>query len=96
MLKQQDNPQNVVFRVLDAVPGQLWYILGVGSILASLILQISGKKNWADFVGKWPPTFFIIGLYHKLLQPGQEDAMGALQQTKARVEHNIASMHDTP
>jgi len=82
----KDNPQNVVFRVLDAVPGQLWYLLGIGSIIASLIFQVSGRENWADFVGKWPPTFFAIGLYHKLVRPGQENAMGALHQTASRAE----------
>ena len=79
-MNQQDNPQNAVFRVLDAVPSQLWYILGIGSILASLVFQVAGKKNWADFVGKWPPTFFAIGLYHKLARPGQEDAAGSISK----------------
>jgi hypothetical protein len=57
-----ENPQNVVFKVLDAVPSQLWYSLGIGSVLASLILQAIGKKNWADFVGNRPPTFLLVGL----------------------------------
>ncbi|MCU0495120.1 MAG: hypothetical protein MUD01_26335, partial [Chloroflexaceae bacterium] len=75
---------------LDAIPAQTWYLLGIGSIAASLIFQLSGKKNAADFVGKWPPTFFAIGLYHKMIRPGQEDAMGKIQnaaemaQDKAR------------
>jgi len=80
-MKQQDNPQNAIFKVLDTVPGQLWYILGVASIVASLVFQLAGKKNWADFVGKWPPTFFAVGLYHKLVRPGQEDATEKLRQT---------------
>ena len=74
MKHSDQNPQNVVFKVLDAVPSQLWYILGIGSIVASLILQAIGKKNWADFVGKWPPTFLLVGLYHKVLRPGNENA----------------------
>ena len=73
------NPQNVVFQALDAVPSQLWYLLGIGSIGLSLILQLAGQKNWADFIGKWPPTFFAIGIYHKLVRPGDEDAVGGVQ-----------------
>lgn len=73
------NPQNVVFQALDAVPSQLWYLFGVGSIVLSAIFQIAGRKNWSDFVGKWPPTFFAIGIYHKVVRPGQEDAVGSLQ-----------------
>jgi hypothetical protein len=75
-MNQNENPQNIVFQVLDAVPSQLWYVLGIGSILTSLTFQAIGKENWADFVGKWPPTFLLIGLYHKLLRPGNEDATG--------------------
>ncbi len=78
-MQDQNNPQNIVFKALDTVPGQLWYILGVASIVTSLVFQVMGKKNWADFVGKWPPTFFAVGLYHKLVRPGNEDAMGTLQ-----------------
>jgi hypothetical protein len=77
---QEKNPQNAVFRIVDQVPGQVWYILGIASILASAGFQIAGKKNWADFVGKWPPTFFAVGLYHKLVRPGSEDATSQLQQ----------------
>ena len=44
--------------------------------MTSMTFQAMGKKNWADFVGKWPPTFLLIGLYHKLLRPGNEDMTG--------------------
>ena len=73
---EQRNPQNVVFQTLDMVPGQVWYTLGVLSIVLSLVFQLMGRKNWADFVGKWPPTFFAVGLYHKLVRPGNEDVVG--------------------
>jgi hypothetical protein len=71
-----ENPQNVLFKVLDGVPSQLWYILGISSVVASMILQATGNKNWADFVGKWPPTLLLLGLYHKLLRPGNENVTG--------------------
>lgn len=80
-MNDSKNPQNVIFQTLDQVPGQLWYTLGVISIVLSAVFQIAGKKNWSDFVGKWPPTFFAVGLYHKLVRPGNEDAVGQLQNT---------------
>ena len=86
MRNRQQNPQNIVFQVLDSVPGQFWYLCGIGSIAASLVLQLSGQKNWADFVGKWPPTFFAIGLYHKLVRPGQENAAAAVRETVNRAQ----------
>ncbi|MFO7170278.1 MAG: hypothetical protein DIU80_019810 [Chloroflexota bacterium] len=70
------SPQNAVFELLDSVPSRVWYTLGVGSIAASALFQLAGRKNLADFVGKWPPTFLLLGLYHGLLRPGQGDAMG--------------------
>lgn len=76
MQHSDENPQNVLFKVLDRVPSQLWYILGISSVVASMILQVTGNKNWADFVGKWPPTLLLLGLYHKLLRPGNENATG--------------------
>jgi len=76
MQHSDENPPNVVFKVLDGIPSQLWYILGISSVVASMILQATGNKNGADFVGKWPPTLLLLGLYHKLLRPGNENAIG--------------------
>ena len=73
---EQNNPQNVVFKALDAVPGQVWYIAGVLSILASAYFQLTDRKQLALFVGQWPPTFFAVGIYHKLVRPGNEDPTG--------------------
>ena len=74
-MQDQQNPQNAVFKVLDAVPGQVWYIAGVVSILASAYCQLTDRKQMALFIGQWPPTFFAVGLYHKLVHPGSEDAV---------------------
>ena len=75
-MQEQGNPQNAIFQALDSVPSQLWYTASIVSILASAILQIAGKKQAALFVGQWPPTFLAVGLYHKLVRPGNEDAAG--------------------
>lgn len=80
MSHKRDNPQNGIFEFLDEVPYQLWYTLGIGSIAASALLQLSGRKDAADFVGKWPPTFLAVGLYHALVRPGEEDARGKLRR----------------
>ncbi len=74
-MQEQQNPQNAVFRVLDAATGQVWYIAGVVSILASAYCQLTDRKQMALFIGQWPPTFFAVGLYHKLVRPGNEDVV---------------------
>jgi hypothetical protein len=59
--------QDQYFRVTDEVPGEVWYWAALGSILASAILFASNKRDWSLFVGQWPPTFLLFGLFHKLL-----------------------------
>jgi hypothetical protein len=33
------------------------------------MLKLAGKDGWAIFVGQWPPTFLLFGLYHRLIRP---------------------------
>ncbi len=71
-----NNPQNVVFKALDGVPSQVWYTAAIVSVLASAYCQFTDKRDWALFIGQWPPTFLAIGLYHKLIRPGNEKVLG--------------------
>jgi hypothetical protein len=59
--------QEQYFRVTDQIPGNVWYWSAVSSILVSAYLFLMGKRDWSIFVGQWPPTFLLFGLYHKLL-----------------------------
>ena len=61
--------QEQYFRVTDRVPEETWYWAALGSILVSAVLFISGKRDWSIFVGQWPPTFLLFGLFHKLRVP---------------------------
>jgi hypothetical protein len=63
--------QQSFFRLTDTIPEETWYWAAVGSIAISATLKLAGKDDWAIFVGQWPPTFLLFGLYHRLLQPGQ-------------------------
>jgi hypothetical protein len=71
-----DAPQKVAatqqsfFRVTDGIPEETWYWLAVGSIGISALLKLMEKDHWSLFVGQWPPTFLVFGLYHRLLRPG--------------------------
>jgi hypothetical protein len=33
-----------------------------------MALELSGKKEAANFVGHWAPTFLILGLYNKMVK----------------------------
>lgn len=61
--------QRAFFRVTDNIPEETWYWLALGSIAASAVLKLRDRDHWALFVGQWPPTFLLFGLYHRLVRP---------------------------
>lgn len=70
--QKAEETQKQFFRVTDNIPEQTWYWLALGSIGVSAILKISRKDNLAIFVGQWPPTFILFGLYHQIIRPSQK------------------------
>jgi hypothetical protein len=63
--------QEHYFRVTDQVPEEVWYWAALGSIIVSASLFLMGKRDWSIFVGQWPPTFLLFGLFHKILRPSK-------------------------
>lgn len=69
------NPQHEEGPVAEAIeeqtaklPSDLFLWAAVGSIALSLGFKIAGKDDKALFVGQWPSTFLILGLYNKLVK----------------------------
>ncbi len=56
------------------LPSDLFLWAAAGSIVGSVVLQISGRKHESLFVGQWAPTFLILGLYNKLVKVAGSDA----------------------
>lgn len=50
------------------LPSDLFLWAALGSMAASLTLQVLGKKDQSLFVGQWAPSFLILGLYNKLVK----------------------------
>jgi hypothetical protein len=44
-----------------------------GSILASLTLQVLGRKEDAQFVGQWVAPFMLLGVYNKIVKVAGPD-----------------------
>ena len=65
-----DDAESAVFSITAHVPEEAWYWLALSSIGISAWLKGSKQDHWALFVGQWPPTFLLFGLYHRLLRPG--------------------------
>ncbi len=64
--------QSSYFRITDDVPEAFWYWAALASIITSALLFFVGERKWSTFVGQWPPTFLLFGLFHKLLGPGHD------------------------
>jgi hypothetical protein len=67
-------------RMMEQVPTQAYLGAALGSIGASLVLRLLGFKEMALFVGQWPPTFLLLAMVHKVLQPSQEPGISGAQQ----------------
>lgn len=70
-MQNVDAAQGVFFQATDHVPEEAWYWLALASIGVSAWLRLRQKTHWALFVGQWPPTFLLFGLFHRLLRPGR-------------------------
>ena len=55
------------------IPSDLWLWAAGASIAGSLALQVSRRREEANFVGQWAPTFLILGLYNKLVKTNGHD-----------------------
>jgi hypothetical protein len=66
---QAAEAQQSFFRITDNIPEEAWYWAALGSIGISALLKLAEKDDWAIFVGQWPPTFLLFGLYHRLIRP---------------------------
>jgi hypothetical protein len=59
------------FQITNQVPQAVWYWAALGSIIASASLFLMGRRDWSIFVGQWPPTFLLFGLFHKIVRPSR-------------------------
>lgn len=50
------------------LPSDLFFWAALGSIAISLAFKLANKNDKALFVGQWPPTFMLLGVYNKLVK----------------------------
>ncbi len=69
---QPEHREGPVARTIEQqtakLPSDTFLWAAIGSIAGSLILQLTGKKHQATFVGQWAPTLLILGLYNKMVK----------------------------
>jgi hypothetical protein len=73
--------EGVVARSIEEYTAQMpsdWFLwAGGASIVASATLHLLGRKEDAQFVGHWAPTFLILGLYNKIVKVAGSDRVHA-------------------
>jgi len=75
--QRQQHTEGTVARMIEEqtakLPSDLFLWAAGASIVGSLMLQMSGRKEDANFVGQWAPTLLILGLYNKLVKVAGHD-----------------------
>jgi hypothetical protein len=70
----EDRFTGAIERQTSRAPSTLFLGLAFGSMAISAALKISGKDNWALFVGQWAAPFLIMGNYNKMVKQHGSDA----------------------
>ncbi|MFL5327430.1 MAG: hypothetical protein ACJ8C4_00825 [Gemmataceae bacterium] len=80
-MTRSDHSEGSVARMIEQqtakLPSDLFLWAAGGSIAASIIFQVAGKKHESLFVGQWVPTFLILGLYNKIVKVMGSDPSNA-------------------
>lgn len=74
------NPTHREGRVASAIeeqtakiPSDVFLWSALGSMAASLTLQIMGKRHISLFVGQWAAPFLLLGIYNKMVKQQGHD-----------------------
>ena len=50
------------------IPSHWFLLAALGSMSASLMLELAGRQRESRFVGQWPSPLLIMGVYNKLVK----------------------------
>jgi hypothetical protein len=50
------------------LPSDTFLWTAIACMGASLTLKLMGHKHWALFVGQWPASFLLFGIYNKIVK----------------------------
>ncbi len=64
----EDRMTETVERYTAAIPSSGYLGVAVGAMALSLGLQLAGRRQLANFIATWVPTWLIIGVYNKLVK----------------------------
>lgn len=58
----------IVERQAAKVPSDVFLILAVGAMIASVTFEALNKQRPSRFVGMWPAPLLVMGVYNKLVK----------------------------
>jgi hypothetical protein len=70
----EDQFTGTIERATGRIPSTIFLGLAIGTMVASAVLKIVKKDDWALFVGQWPAPFLIMGNYNKMVKQHGSDA----------------------
>ena len=75
--QMQSHSEGTVARSIEQhtakLPSDVFLWAAVGSIGASAVLQLMGKKKASLFVGEWVSPFLLLGVYNKIVKVAGSD-----------------------
>lgn len=69
--KEEPTPAGIQ-SAIENLPAPVYLWATFGSIGLSLLLRLAGRKEFANFVGLWPPTIVALALMNKQVRPSRE------------------------
>jgi hypothetical protein len=69
--KKEPTPKGLMGAV-ESLPSSAYLYGSLGAIGLSALLRIAGRKEFANFVGLWPPTILSLAMLNKMLRPSKE------------------------
>lgn len=74
-----------IFDALMEVPSSVYFGLTLGSITASALLFLMGKRHTSIFIGEWAPTFLVSALFYKLLNPSARNTREGVERAASEM-----------
>jgi hypothetical protein len=65
---KEDTLTRILEQQTAKIPSDVFLFLGLGAMAASLAFELVGRERQSRFVGMWPPSLLILGLYNKLVK----------------------------
>ncbi|HTC94087.1 MAG TPA: hypothetical protein VK699_11580 [Terriglobales bacterium] len=72
--EREDKVTSAIESQTAKVPSSAYLGAAIGSMAVSAALKMTGKDEWALFVGQWAPAFLLLGIYNKMVKQHGSDA----------------------